>query len=261
MPTAAMAATLSKMEIIGLLARRHEFTRYLELCTPTTGCEYARLDRQILTAPCRLMYNCPADFEDGLGIDFRSETFDYSPCLAEMHRQNLRYDIILIESFHEYDFSYRDLKIAFDLLEADGIIVAHDCLPPTAAMATPHFIPGCWCGVSYKAYLDFVLALRLDYYTVDTDYGCGIISKPDRLSHLAKRLQTYANVVFDHLPQQGFERQRSRALWREWRGVGRDFDRAFSLLETQKDELLNLVSPEEFLARFSKIDGLRLEIK
>ena len=197
MPTAAMAATLSKMEIIGLLARQHGFTRYLELCTPTTGCRYARLDRQILTAPCRLMYNCPADFEDGLGIDFRSETFDYSPCLAEIHRRNLRYDIILIELFHEYDFSYRDLTIAFDLLEAGGIIVAHDCLPPTAAMATPHFIPGCWCGVSYKAYLDFVQARGLDYCTVDTDYGCGIISKPDRLSHLAKRLQTYASAIFD----------------------------------------------------------------
>ena len=45
-------------------------------------------------------------------------------------------------------------------------------------MASPTPIGGEWCGVSYKAFLDFVLSRNdLDYCTVDIDYGCGVIFK------------------------------------------------------------------------------------
>ena len=43
-------------------------------------------------------------------------------------------------------------------------------------VASPSPIAGEWCGVSYKAFLDFVLDRNdLDYCTVDIDYGCGVI--------------------------------------------------------------------------------------
>jgi hypothetical protein len=56
------------MQIIGLLAERHGLTRYLALCTSTAGNFYRKLDRERLPTVHRLMYNCPADFEDGLDI-------------------------------------------------------------------------------------------------------------------------------------------------------------------------------------------------
>jgi hypothetical protein len=118
------------------------------------------------------MYNCPAGFDDGFAIEFRSESLDISRCLAEINRKRLRYDIILVDPWHEYDTSSRDLGVAFDLIDEGGILVVHDCLPPNAAVATPGFVPGCWCGLTYKAYLDFVCGRRdLNYQTIDTDYG------------------------------------------------------------------------------------------
>jgi len=69
------ASSLTKMEIVGHLAARHGFSRYLELCTATTGNRYDRLDRTVLTTAHRLIYNCPADFDDGFGVDFRAEGF------------------------------------------------------------------------------------------------------------------------------------------------------------------------------------------
>lgn len=57
-------------------------------------------------------------------------------------------------------------------------MVVHDCSPPDEALTSPDFVPGEWCGVTYRAYLDFVLARRdLRYLTVDTDYGCGVVRK------------------------------------------------------------------------------------
>jgi hypothetical protein len=42
----------------------------------------------------------------------------------------------------------------------------------------PKYIPREWCGVSYQAYVDFISQRNdLAVYTVDTDYGCGVIRK------------------------------------------------------------------------------------
>lgn len=238
-----------KMEIVALLAAQNGFRCYLELCSPTTGGYYAALDRGILSSAHRLMYNCPVDFEDGFAVDFRSESTDISQCLAEITSKSLHYDIILIDPWHEYDTSYRDLRVAFDLINEGGLLVVHDCLPPNAAVATPGFIPGEWCGVTYKAYLDFVCARRdLDYRTVDIDYGCGIIRKLDTRLRWAKSLRMLSAPFLDSSSQRRAERRQRRLLWRQWHEIGNDFERTFCFFENNRKELLNLISPDEFLA-------------
>lgn len=218
----------SKMEIVGLLAARHGFTRYLELCTATTGWHYAALDRRVLTSAHRLMYNCPAQFDDGHPIDFRSESFDISECIAEIRRRRMRFDIILVDPWHEFHTSSRDLNVAFDLIDDGGILVVHDCVPPDISVATPHFIPGSWCGVTYKAFLYFVSIRRaLDYHTVDIDYGCGVIRKRGRR-------RSYDLEQF--------------SLWQQWLETENDHEQSFRFFDTHKKALLNLVGPDEFLA-------------
>lgn len=243
-----MRPASSKMGIINLLAAQNGFRRYLEICTSTTGQYYADLDRRILTSAYRLAYNCPAGIEDSFVIDFRSENLDISHCLAEIGSKGLRFDIILVDPFHEYETSYRDLRIAFDLIDEGGVLVVHDCLPPNAALATPEFVGGDWCGVTYKAYLDFVCARRdLQYRTVDTDYGCGIIRKLDARSRWAKSLRMLSALLLDSSSQWA-ERRRHSLLWRQWHEFGNDFDRTFCFFDKHKKELLNLISPDEFLA-------------
>lgn len=240
-----MELPLSKMEIINRLAVRHGFTRYLELCTSKTGHFYRLLDRRALPTAHRLMYYCPAGYEDGLAIDFRTEGMNIGECISEISAKGLRYDIILVDPFHDYASSYRDLAAAFDLLDAGGMLVVHDCRPPNIAVATPEFIEGEWCGVTYKAYLDFVFARRLDYSTVDTDYGCGIVRKLDRQSRWARFLRTTASFL-DRDPQRRSERRQSILLRQQWRDIGNDFDRAFSFFEKHQKQLLNLISSDEF---------------
>jgi hypothetical protein len=195
------------------------------------------------------MYNCQAGFEDGLPIDFRSESLDTGQCLAEINRKSLRYDIILVDPYHEYDTSYRDLRQAFDLIDEGGVLVVHDCRPPNAAISVPQFIQGMWCGVTYKAYLDFVCERRdLEYQTVDVDYGCGLISKLDRRSRWAKSLRMIFSSFLDFSSRGRAERTHDKLLWQQWRGVDSDYDRAFRFFEKHDKELLHLISAEEFLA-------------
>src|SRR5688500_630622 len=114
-----MSRSWRKAELINHLAEIHSYGRYLELCTPTTGGFYARIDRTRLLCH-RLIYRCPAGFSDGSDIDFRSPDLDISTCLHEIDERQLRYDIILVDPWHEYESSWRDLNVAFELLDPAG---------------------------------------------------------------------------------------------------------------------------------------------
>ena len=49
-----------KTDIINFLAGLDGYTSYLEICTPTTGNLYGKIDRTRFTTCHRLMYRTPA---------------------------------------------------------------------------------------------------------------------------------------------------------------------------------------------------------
>jgi len=204
-------SAVTKMEIVGHLATRHGFSRYLELCTPTTGRLYDRLDRNFLTTAHRPIYNCPEAFDDGLDVDFRAEGFDIDTCLAEIRIRGQRYDIILVDRFMT-----TRARCATSRRRSgwSNPAASWSCTTPSSrAMGAPEYSHGEWCGVTYKAYLDFVSHRKLDYRTVDTDYGCGVIRKPAPRDILAGAGRS-SSATRDH------------GLWQEWHAIGNDFERA-----------------------------------
>lgn len=224
----------TKSDIVNRLGRLYGYKNYLELCAPTTGHQYARIDRSLFETVRRLMYRCPPDFSDNLPIDYRCWTEDIAGALAELRLDGTPVDICLVDSHHSYANSRRDLAEAFELVENGGVIVVHDCLPPTAAAATPEFQLGDWCGVTFKAYLDFVLADEgLSYCTVDCDFGCGIVAKNRTVS----------------TGRDGTARR--AALAAKWATFGDDFAGAYGYLAENKGELANLISADEFIGNFS----------
>src|SRR5215472_3398568 len=62
---------LNKMDLIHLISKRLKLRNYLELCTATAGGRYGEIDRARFRTARRLMYMCPADFDDGLSIDYK----------------------------------------------------------------------------------------------------------------------------------------------------------------------------------------------
>ena len=228
----------SKVDLINELSAIYGYRKYLEICTPTTGGMYSGIDRARFSTCHRLMYRCPAEFDDGLPIDFRSSFLDIGECVKAIRARELKYDVILVDPFHEYEPSARDLREAVDLLNPAGTIIVHDCFPRDAAIAGREFIDGEWCGITYKAYLDFMLASNnLIFCTVDTDYGCGVIrhnvslSAFQRIARRASRMMT---------------RDDRRHVAEQWMRAGND-DATFKLLQAYSKPLLNLVTVDEFL--------------
>lgn len=218
-------AGFGKMEIVNLLSLFHGYTSFLEISTATTGGGFSRVHRGQLTTAHRLAYGFPAGLDDGAAIEFRSATLDIIPCVAELDRRRARYDVILVDSFHDYECSRRDLELAFRLLSENGTIVVHDVLPPAGgSIISPSFVPGAWCGLTFIAFVDFLMQERPVFSTVDCDYGCGIV------------MRTRGKDVPGHLSA-------------EWQEARRDPEEAFRFLSRHRASLLNLQSARDFVKR------------
>jgi len=177
------------------------------------------------------MYRCPPTFDDGVCIDFRSEGESLESILPLLKSAGIQPDICLVDGWHMYHCAARDIRMAFELLTDGGMLVVHDCLPLTHEEASPQFVPGAWSGVTYRAFLDFVLARDdLDYVTVNIDYGCGIIVKNRKFS-----------VQFA-----GISTTKIKQAVDGWFRVSENDDQAFTYFRTHYASLLKLTSRGRF---------------
>jgi hypothetical protein len=218
---------LGKMEIVNILSAFHGYTSYLEISTATTGGEFSRIDAARLTKAHRLTYNMGTGFTDRASIEFRSKTRDIAECAAELGRRDARYDVILVDPYHDYGCSYRDLDLALRCASDLGSIVVRDVLPPSnGSIISPTFVPEAWCGVTFIAYVDFLMKENLHFSTIDCDYGCGIISKTRR-------------------PTDAFA-----GLREGWQNARLDHEEAFQYMSRHKHSLLNLQSGRDFARKY-----------
>lgn len=171
---------MQKQQIVNMLAARCGYKSYLEICTYTTGLTYSRIDRAQFSCCKRLMYRVPEGYSDNEPIDYSTESESSEELLRGILESGERFDIVFVDPFHTYEDSRRDIEIAIRLIIEKGAVVVHDCNPPNEKSSSGHYIPGEWCGLTYAAFLDVVLNRNdIRYFTVDADYGCGIITGLD----------------------------------------------------------------------------------
>lgn len=227
----------NKVHVMGVLSAALGLTRYLEITTTMTGGRYAEAYELSFATCMRIVYRTkvyPA--RDYLPVDFASETDDITDAVAEIRRQNLRFDLILVDGHHTYECASRDLRVALSLVSPGGVILVHDVDPPNRHVASPLPHDGEWCGVTYRSFIDFCLANgTIDYVALDADYGCGIILTPRNPIRMAKNL---------------VRARRQAGLASKWAVATTDADAAFTLFEAKKAALLRLVD----------FDGLRRKL-
>jgi Methyltransferase domain len=220
-----------KFQLMNELAGIHGYRSILEISTAGSGFTYGQLDRTRFDVCRRLSYLTPDAWTDGAPVDYRSRDADTSECLRKIRAHGQRFDIVFIDACHEYESTRRDMLDALSLVNENGVIVMHDCLPESEAICTPsRGNLNDWSGVTYKAYLD-VLMTRSDlwYCSVNTDYGCGMI-RSKRKTHVYKR-------TIDLDP----------AYVSTWQNVGDNYNAAFQLYYRNRDTLMNVVTVSEFL--------------
>lgn len=90
-----------------------------------------------------------------------------------------RFDVVFIDGDHTYRQSLRDIENALERLAPDGVVLAHDCNPESAAAASPDSRDadrGAWCGEVWKAIVHLRASRpELSVETLDTDFGIGVV--------------------------------------------------------------------------------------
>ena len=157
-----------------------------------------------------------ADFYPGETAELYYETSDmfFKNRAAELFAQS-PIDVAFVDGLHTWEQTYRDVLNILKHLDRKGVILMHDCNPPSSAAAHPAEswqvakkmeLPGwngLWCGDVWKA----VVQLRsthkdLNVFVLDCDFGVGVVSRgtPKSMLELSSsqiNAMTYADLETD----------------------------------------------------------------
>jgi len=178
---------LVKGEIINMvindLKKTRTFQNILFLRTPTTGGWMDAMETNNNENVTRILYTIDKQITNRLYTVLRHADLE-----SYLRSLNKTYDLIIMDSYHEYAQSSSDFSLVSSLLSENGILVSHDCCPPDKKKSTPKFISGYWCGVTYVCFIEMAYNNPEWYYTVlDNDNGVGIASKQP-IDYLTKNL-------------------------------------------------------------------------
>lgn len=142
------------------------------------------------------------------------EQSDIAEVVNTWKNNNMKFDLICIDPFHDFERTLHDFNLFSSLLTDRGILISHDCAPKVVGHATPNYKPGPWCGLTYAAFIQFANQNPAWYYTVlDTDTGIGIMSKTSgfimKNNLNVEKQQIFLQMLKNNLHQQAFDYFRS----------------------------------------------------
>jgi len=106
------------------------------------------------------------------------------------------FDIIFIDGLHRYHQVKKDILNSLKILNPNGVIMLHDCLPSTVY---DQAIPRCkynWNGDVWKAIVEFRTFDDVDTYTCYADLGIGVILKRKNRSILKIYKKNFLKLQF-----------------------------------------------------------------
>ena len=107
-----------------------------------------------------------------------------------------KFDIIFIDGLHIYEQVRKDIQNSLNVLNQNGVILLHDCLPKKTR---DQMIPRShehWNGDVWKSIVEIRVNPNLDTYTCLADEGIGIILKRPNRNLLSIKKKNYKKLKF-----------------------------------------------------------------
>jgi hypothetical protein len=223
-----------KWEVVDWLRRQTGARSYAQIVSTSTSCDM--LPRPEMTEFGSITaFNYASDFQrDQRPASRHLPTLDDIEGMVSNDRAMA--DIVFVDPWHTYDDSLRVLRLGYDMVAPGGYLVVHDCNPDqyefTASL--PEHFAACWCGDTWRAFVDFTanLPAGTEWWIVASDLGIGVIPAAKcppraRRRRPARRWSSFAPLVPPNL------------------GV----DEKWAWLEANREQALRLVSVEQWCER------------
>ena len=110
------------------------------------------------------------------------------------NKQN--FDCVYIDGLHIYEQVRKDIINSLKILNSNGIIILHDCLPNKIWNQIVPQIYGHWNGDVWKAIVEARTNINIDTYTCIADNGLGIIFKRNNRNLLTIKQNNFKKLKF-----------------------------------------------------------------
>ena len=178
----------NRLDLIKHVIKKNDYKNYLEI-----GCHNNEVFDKIEI--------------EKIGVDPISGG-NYRGTSDKFFKENLKkFDCIFIDGLHEYNQAKRDILNSIEILNKDGIIILHDCLPPSISHQRVPRTRYTWNGDVWKAIVEARTWEHVDTYTVLSDQGLGLIKKEKNSNVL-----NIGNVSFKKLKYKFFYENYSKIM-------------------------------------------------
>ena len=106
------------------------------------------------------------------------------------------FDCIFIDGLHTYYQTKKDVINSIKILNDNGIIFLHDCLPKSYFHQAVPRSRNTWNGDVWKVIVEFRVKENFDTFTCFIDQGVGIIRKRKNSSVLKKNYKNFKKISF-----------------------------------------------------------------
>lgn len=166
---------ITRTDVINKLFEKYNFQSYLEI-----GVEVPALNFDVINATLKHSVD-----PNPIGkCDFIMESDEF----FKNHIGNQKYDVIFVDGMHTNEQAYKDVINGMKHLNENGIIVMHDCNPPTEYFARSYEeyqkTRGGWNGTVYCGFI----RLKHEFpcwscFIIDEDWGCAILTERNLLDN------------------------------------------------------------------------------
>lgn len=106
------------------------------------------------------------------------------------------FDVIFLDGLHTYEQTKKDIENSLKILNDNGVILIHDCLPRRIShQAIPRY-RGSWNGDVWKTIVEFRTKIDLDIFVTQIDFGVGVIKKKNNTQVLNLQLNNFKKLKF-----------------------------------------------------------------
>ncbi|MDB9745754.1 class I SAM-dependent methyltransferase [Candidatus Pelagibacter sp.] len=167
-----------RWDLIQFLINKYDYSTYLEI-----GC-----DKDQSFSKIKISHKVGVDPISGGTIRKTSDEFFKS--------NKEKFDIIFIDGLHHYEQVIVDINNALSVLNDNGHILVHDCLPRTIAhQAIPRY-RGSWNGDVWKSIVELRTKSDLEVFTCKIDFGVGIVRKKNNNNPLKLNITDFKKLKF-----------------------------------------------------------------
>jgi len=167
----------NRVELIKYMIENKNYKKYLEI-----GCHNDEVFNKISIEKIGV--------DPVSGGNFRGTSDEF------FKKNKSNFDCIFIDGLHEYKQVKRDILNSIKFLENDGIIILHDCLPPSIDRQRVPRTRYTWNGDVWKAIVEVRTWSHVDTYTILSDQGLGIIQKKYNSDILNLKITNFDKLIY-----------------------------------------------------------------